>query len=345
MKRAAECFKAGGIFLNIYDIAKKAGVSTATVSRVLNNNPNVSPKTYEKVKRVVEESNFLPNQIAVGLATSTTRTVGIMVPDVRDSFHAQVAYLIENEMMQREYNCILCNTTAAEEKKIAYLSTLIKKNVDAIFLVGSSYNDRLLEELYAAAGREIPLVYINAVGAKGTCSIMCDDRYGLIEALEHLKARGKRHPVFIRDEQPYQTYVSGKREQAFLEGMEKVFGENSGRKTFGFVPTVENYTAFLKKIRAQGFEADSFMFTNDKCSAVFLKAMRQMGLKAPEDYALIGFNNSELTDLTSPAITTIDHRIEEHCSAAVKKLFALIADEPVEPVTYIQPKLVIKETT
>lgn len=331
--------------MNIYDIAKEAGVSTATISRVINNSKSVSQKTYEKVKIILEKNNFMPNQTAVGLATNSTKTIGIMVPDVRDSFHADVAYLIENSMMERHYNCILCNTTMETAKKIAYLNTLLKKNVDGIILVGSTYSDMALEEFYNNVEKKIPLVYINAIVGKDSYSVLCDEKYGLLKALEHLKKRGKKHPIFLKDAQAYQSTASERKEHAFIEMMKKVYGDDICPKAYSFEPTIQNYISFLKKIKIDNPEIDSVLFTNDKCSAIFLKAMEKLGLKAPADYALVGFNNSEITDLTSPTITTIDHEIKAHCDIAVEKLFALMENKEVEYITYIKPKLVVKETT
>lgn len=330
--------------MNIYDVAKKAGVSITTVSRVINGSSRVSVKTKDKVQKVMEELHYTPSLIAVGLATNSTRTIGVMVPDVRDSFHAQVAYLIESQMLKKGYNCILCNTTVEPNQKIEYLNMLYSKNVDGIILVGSSYHDKKIDETYKQFKKDIPMVLINAIGVAGTASVICDEAYGIRKALIHIKETGKKRPIFIKDPQMYQHSTFTK-ESAFIEAMKEIYPEIQEPATYTIEPTIESYEGFLRQAAEESLGMDSVLFTKDECCARFLKAMIKVGLKTPQDLALVGFNNSELTDLTTPSITTIDHRVKAHCDLAADKLLAMISGQEIEAVTYMKPQLVIKETT
>ncbi|MGI6031328.1 MAG: LacI family DNA-binding transcriptional regulator [Eubacteriales bacterium] len=331
--------------MNIYDVAKRAGVSTATVSRVINDSSKVSPKTQEKVRRVMAELNYTPSQIAVGLATNVTRTVGIMVPDVRDNFHATAAFLLENELLAHGYNCILCNTTGQPDKMAHYLATLYAKQVDGIVLVGSSYADQTLSDAYQRLTRPIPMVGINAVGAPGTYCVLCDEAHGMREALTHLRQQGRQAPAFLRDPQPYQNRASRTKEEAYRQGMKTVYGLEAQPLTLSAEPSVESYRTLLRQMKQEHPQVDAILCTNDFCCAELLKALQAEGIPVPERMALVGFNNSYITDLTSPTITTIDHHVTEHCAKAVEKLLTAMNGGHPDPVTYIQPHLVIKETT
>ena len=127
--------------MNIYEIAKRAGVSIATVSRVINNSPNVRKETREKVEAAIEEANYTVNDIARSLAAKTTHTIGVMTIDVRDSYYANAIYTIEQEFRTYGYNVILCNTGQELRKKKKYLKILLEKQVDGIILVGSVFKE------------------------------------------------------------------------------------------------------------------------------------------------------------------------------------------------------------
>lgn len=328
--------------MNIYDVAKQAGVSTTTVSRVINGSDKVSEKTMDKVCKVMEELNYTPSQIAVGLATNSTKTIGVMLPDVRDIFHASVAFLIEQKMSKQGYNCILCNTSEEDRKEVDYLNSLYGKKVDGIILVGSSYHKRTIDKAYEQWENKIPLVLINALSTEGTASVVCDEKDGMMQALTHLKKSGKKHPVFIRETADQQKRSSVTKANGFTQAYKELFGDEKA-KIYSCQPTREEYSQLLDVIQKE--TADSVLFTNDMSCAVFLKSMEAKGLKAPDDYALIGFNNSSISDITTPALTTIDHHVEAHCEMAIEKIYQMIQGKPVEKVTYIKPHLVVKETT
>lgn len=329
--------------MNIYDIASKAGVSITTVSRVINGSSNVSLKTKEKVQQVMKEMNYIPSQLAVGLATRTTKTIGILLPDVRDSFHAEVAYRIESKMSLEGYMCILCNTNLTNGREVDYLHELYKKNVDGIILVGSTYQNNTMDEGLKRWENKIPIVLINAVSQEGTASVVCDVEEGIKQALIHLQERGKQHPVFIKDTSEYQKRASITKEDAFIKSYREIYGDKNLPEQYRSLPYLKDYLAVIEELKNK--EADSILFTSDMCCAVFLKAMQCAGLETPGDYALIGFNNASITSLTTPAITTIDHLVNEHCEAAIDKLLKLMKNETVEKITYIKPQLVVRETT
>lgn len=328
--------------MNIYDVARRAKVSTATVSRVLNGNSSVNEKTKNRVLKVMEELNYMPSQIAVGLATNSTKTIGVMLPDVRDIFHATVAFLIESKMSKRGYNCILCNTSEESAKEVKYLNSLYGKKVDGIILVGSSYHKAEIDDVYNQWSSKIPLVLINAISADGTASVICDETDGMMQALTHLKERGKKHSIFIRETSDHQKRSSVIKADGFIKACKEVFDQDQA-KVYSCQPNSADYGRLIDKISQD--KVDSVLFTNDMSCAIFLKSMEAKGLKAPDDLALIGFNNSSISEITTPTLTTIDHHVDEHCEMAVEKIYQMIKGKEVDKVTYIKPTLVIKETT
>ena len=150
--------------MNIYDVSKKAGVSIATVSRVLNGNANVSDKTKNKVLVAMKELDYTPNIFARGLGLNTMKTIGIMCSDSSDTYLANAVYYLEQELRRHNYDSILCCTGQDSETKKKYLDLLISKRVDGIILAGSQFvlNQPGSDNRYILnAAKEVPIVLAN----------------------------------------------------------------------------------------------------------------------------------------------------------------------------------------
>lgn len=126
--------------MNIYDIAKEAGVSISTVSRVMNHKGNVNPETRKKVEEILEKNNYAPSAIARGMVSKSMKTVSVLTVDIRVPHYARTAYTIEREFSRRGYEVSLCNTGGELEETIKYLRTAREKKTDGIVLVGSVFN-------------------------------------------------------------------------------------------------------------------------------------------------------------------------------------------------------------
>ena len=186
--------------MNIYDIAKEAGVSISTVSRVLNNKSNVKEDTKQKVEAVLEKHDYRPSAIARGLVSSSMRTVAVLTVDIRVPHYARTAYTIEREFSRRGYEVMLCNTGGELEEAAKYLRVATEKNVDGIVLVGSVFNTICkAPEIEGLLGR-IPMVLANGkADAKRSYSVLVDDGYGVGLAVEHLVKRGCRNLYYLKD--------------------------------------------------------------------------------------------------------------------------------------------------
>ena len=151
--------------MNIYDIANKAGVSIATVSRVVNGSPKVSDRTREKVLGIIEEYGYTPNAFAQGLGLNTMHTVGIMVPSISDNYMANAVYYLEESLHEKGYECILSCSGYLAEQKESHLQMLLSKKTDALILVGSTYagsEDVTHNTDYInLASKEVPVFLIN----------------------------------------------------------------------------------------------------------------------------------------------------------------------------------------
>lgn len=171
--------------MNIYDVSKKAGVSIATVSRVLNGNPNVSEKTRARVHAVMNELGYTPNVFARGLGLGSIKTIGIMCSDSSDPYLAHAIYYLERELRVNGYDSILCCTGNSLETKQQYFNLLRSKKVDAIILAGSKFIEpKVKDNTYIIDGaQEIPIMLVNGyLEGDNIYSTVCDDRMAVHKA-------------------------------------------------------------------------------------------------------------------------------------------------------------------
>ena len=178
--------------MNIYDIAKEAGVSIATVSRVLNNKGTVSAATRARVEAILKQNNYTPSAIARGMVSKSMRTVAVLTVDIRVPHYARTAYTIEREFSRRGYEVILCNTGGDRAETLRYLQAVNQKQVDGIVLVGSVFDTICqgaeMEKLLSG----VPVVLANGkLDLPNAYSVTVDDKYGVSLAVEHLVARGR----------------------------------------------------------------------------------------------------------------------------------------------------------
>lgn len=201
--------------MNIYDISQKAGVSIATVSRVLNGSDKVSDKTRKKVLAVMEENSYTPNAFARSLGLNSMHTVGILCSDSSDVYQAQAIYYLERELRKNSYASMLCCTGYQLQEKQSYLHLLLSRNVDAVLLIGSHFIENSPEEnrYILDAASKIPVFILNGeLKGENIYSILCDDYMALKDMTDLIFSNGATSPIYL-----YRTlnYSGQKRSRAF----------------------------------------------------------------------------------------------------------------------------------
>ena len=187
--------------INIYDVSKKAGVSIATVSRVLNGNARVSEKTRDKVINAMKELDYTPNVFARGLGLNTMKTIGIMCIDSSDIYLANAVYYLEQELRKYNYDSILCCTGKDYNNKRNYLELLLSKRVDGIILAGSQFVENTSEhnnDYIINAAKDVPIVLVNGyLDADNIYSVMCNDEDAVYNATKLLINNSHRNIVYL----------------------------------------------------------------------------------------------------------------------------------------------------
>ena len=203
--------------MNIYDIAREAGVSIATVSRVLNHKDTVRADTRAKVEKVLKRCNYAPSAIAQGMVSKSLHTVAVLTVDIRDSHYARTAYTIEREFGRRGYEVILCNTGGDRAETLRTLQAVAQKQVDGLILVGSIFNTICQGAEMENLLRKMPVVLANGTLAlPDAYSVMVDDCRGVEMAVEHLVKTGRRNLYYIKDKS---TDSAAAKAKGFLSGM------------------------------------------------------------------------------------------------------------------------------
>ncbi len=331
--------------MNIYDVSKKAGVSIATVSRVLNGNHNVSEKTKQRVLDVMDELGYTPNVFARGLGLNTMKTIGIMCTDSSDVYLANAVYYLEQELRTQGYDCILCCTGSSHETKKKYTELLISKRVDGIILVGSkfldaepSYNSYIIE-----AAKTLPIMMVNCYleGDNIYCT-QCDDETAVYSVTDSLIRSGCHNIVYLYTS----TSQSG---QNKLSGYKKALELNHLplRKEFMQLCHKDILRAreYLNSLYAGGILFDAVVTSDDSLAVGALKFAYEHHIPVPEELSIVGYNNSILARCTEPELTSIDSKVEALCATTVNTLMGVFNGSDVPTRTHITADLIKRNTT
>lgn len=328
--------------MNIYDIANKAGVSIATVSRVLNNKGVVSDKTRSKVKKVMNEMGYTPNVFARGLMINSIKVLGLLTIDVRDLYHASAIHTIETNARERGYDVILCSTGNDLNDKKKYLKLLLQKRVDGIILIGSVFKEKTDNSHILEAAEHVPIVMINGyVEGNNIYSVICDDSLGVHSAVDHLAKKGHKDIAYIYDVDTF-------------SGMNKLRGFRKGMEDNGLSIEHDNIIKTQSGLDGGYAAAERLINSKKKVSSIItaenilavgvLKRFQEEGFKIPEDVSVIGYDNSLITLCTTPELTSIDNKVEAISSFAIKLLIDVLEGKNVPSKTVITPELILRKT-
>jgi LacI family transcriptional regulator len=329
--------------MNIYDIAKEAGVSISTVSRVLNNKPNVRADTRKKVELVLEKHDYAPSSIARGLVSKSLDTVGILTIDIRVPHYAETAYILERELYKLGYNAILCNTGGKPENGIDYITALIQTGVRGIVLVGSVFQNKYIETSLINSFSNIPFIVINSrLSADNIYSVTFNQKYGVALCLDHLAEKGHTDILYVQDAA---TFSGDTKASAFIKLSEErgVADAESGlfKTTRGVVGGREVADRIIESKR----RFSAIVFGDDITAIGGMQRLQELNYKIPDDVAIIGWNNTKSSTLCVPYLTTVDNQNEMIGVISVKLLENVLAGGKVSRNISIDSNLIVRDST
>ncbi|MEY8355114.1 LacI family DNA-binding transcriptional regulator [Lachnospiraceae bacterium 54-53] len=313
--------------MNIYDIAELAGVSIATVSRVVNDSPRVSEKTKRKVRSVMEEYGYTPNVFARGLGLDSMKTIGILCPDISDAYMATAVAHLESRLHEHGYDCILCCSGFEQSVKEKYVSLLLAKRIDALIMVGSTYAGSGEEESrtrYVREGaKQVPIFLINGyLDCENVYCAYVDDYQATYDVTVQMIRSGRRRILFLCDSHSYSA-------------AQKLAGYESALKSQG-LPVLGDLKLYVKNrihtvrdilLERRDLSFDSVVATDDGLAVGAIKYANSKLLKIPEDLCITGFNNSSLSVCSDPELSSIDNRVEELCNITVGNMMKILHGE------------------
>ncbi|MCR8657494.1 LacI family DNA-binding transcriptional regulator [Paenibacillus endoradicis] len=306
---------------SIKDVAKMAGVSVATVSRVLNNKGYVGQDTREKVESSILELNYKPNEVARSLFKKQSNTIGLIVPDIMNPFFPELARAVEDTAIKLGYNVILCNSDANREKEQAYLDVLQQKYVNGIIVSSNTLTADQIIEI------NIPVVSIDREISKGLPTIVVENKKGAIAATRFLKSKGCKRIAHIRGTDGIVN--AEERCEGYKEVVDQELWFGESYIVNGNYEMQSSIKATLELL-SQHPEIDGIFAANDIMAIGAMKAAHQLGKKVPDELSIIGFDGISLSAATIPELTTIVQPIYELGEKATTLLVNLMEQKSVE---------------
>ncbi len=330
--------------MNIYDISKEAGVSIATVSRVLNGSGKVSSATRERVLHVIRENRYTPNAFARGLGLGTMRTVGILCSDVSDLYLSEAVYHIERTLRSFEYDSLLCCTGFKLSDKKNYLKLLISKNVDAVILLGSHYveEDPADNEYIKEAAEKLPIFIMNGyIDGRNIYCAYCDEYTATYRIADELIKSGVREPVFLYrvNSESTRIKIRGISDACAKNGVK--FGEN---RSVVCPKGIYQCADALSEL-SESLSFDCALCADDLIAVSVLKYAAANGRSVPGDLRVCGYNDSILSFSTSPELTSIDNKMYALCRITADNVINKLTGENISPKTVVSADIITRQST
>jgi DNA-binding LacI/PurR family transcriptional regulator len=293
--------------ITIYDIAKQAGVSIATVSKVINQGGRISEKTRIKVTKIMDELKYQPSVVASALTGKQTYTLGLLLPDLANPFFAEIARSVEDRAQEMGFNVVICSTDNNLDKEERYISLLRQKSVDGIIIATGARNDALLKDLIrhnlpvALIARDMPALAVD--------SVLVDDFLGGYLAASYLIKNGHKHIAVIAED----TGVMSSKER--IRGYRHAL-EEAGIPFNPDLVRISDFSVISGKKSAgellDGHDAFTAVFAcNDLLAIGTIQAARERKLSIPDDLSVVGFDNTILATIIDPPLTTIAQPIQD----------------------------------
>ena len=304
--------------ITIYDLARKLNISIATVSRALKDDPVVSKKTKKKIADLALEMGYRSNNFARNLRTSRTNTIGVIIPRINSSFMSAVIAGMENVANSEGYNLIISQSSESAEKERVNAATLFNSRVDGL-LVSLAYDTDSLAHFEPFTKKKIPLIFFDRTSDKteGT-SIQINNFRAAYEATTHLISQGYTRIVHITATPKRNVYVDR------LQGYKQALADQriAFREDYVIVGNLsqEAGTDAAARILEMRPMPDAVFVANDNCAVGCMTALKQAGIRIPDDIAFVGFNNDPVSTVIEPNLTTVNYPGYEMGQIAARNL-------------------------
>ena len=321
------------------DVAKEAGLTVTTVSRILNNRGYISENARQRVADAMKKLNYRPNELARSLQNNSSTTIGVIVPHIRHPYFAEVISNLENEAFKKGYKILLCNSRCIDQRAKAYVEICSSNRVAGIILLSGAIDVNLFADL------DVPVITMERFLDSGTASVECDNYQGGKLAAEKLISCGCRHLMHVGSLNRSLPMPADLRS----EGFQEICRQHK-------IPFIElmteedqfysmNYEEMLEQALRKHPETDGLFANSDIIAAQALQVCYKLKLPVPEKLKIIGFDDVTISSLTAPKLTTIRQPIKEMAEIAVRLLFEHSSGKIIPKRTLLPVMLIERETT
>ena len=331
------------LIVTIKDIAKRAGVSVATVSHVINKTRFVSNVLQERVKKAIEDLDYHPNVMAGSLRSRKTKVIGLIVPDNSNPLFAALSKSIEQVSSSSDYNVMLCNSSYNFENELNCIEVIRSKRVDGLIIIPTTTNSNHINQLIES---KLPVVVLHHIvpGCKAD-SVVVNNFKGTYESTIHLIDSGHKHVGYI--DRPVSLPHSLERLNGYRKALEerKIKQDDMVLKcdSFGYI----NGSEAMERLLEKRPDITALLAFNDIIAIGAIRTINDHGLKVPDDISVVGFDDIELCSFITPRLTTVHFPKYKMAKAAVGLILKKIKNPEIKkPIKKILPlNLVIREST
>jgi DNA-binding LacI/PurR family transcriptional regulator len=330
----------------LYDIADKLGISTSTVSRALNDHPQINIKTKQKVKRIAEELHYLPNTLAKNLKNKKSTTIGVIVPDIKHDFFSSAIGGIEEVAYDAGFTIIVTQSNEEFEREIINTKVLLHQRVAGV-IVSISQNTSNGKHFMELTKRRIPLVFFDRILDEiSVPKVIIDDYASSYNAVNYLISKGRRKIAHFAGHQSLIIYK--KRLEGYINALthagiiydDKLVSYRGYHEKDGYDS--------MDDLISKGIIPDAIFAINDSLAIGAFQRIKEESLRIPDDISLIGFSNMKISTVVDPPLTTVDQPSFEMGKKAAQLLIKLIANESHldNPETIVlDTELIIRKST
>lgn len=328
----------------IKDIARQLGMSVSTISRAMNNHPDIKPETKQKIMRAIEQLNYTPNALARSLIHRKSHSIGLMIPDITDPFFSAMAQGVEEVLSDGGYQVVYGNMSRRPEKEIRFLTSAAERKMDGLIVTP----DFMHEDMVAMMKRlKIPVVFLRRRPAPelGMPFVDVDHYKGSCDAVEYLLSLGHREIGFIG--MPPYSFTGRERYRGYLDTLKRHGLEAAPGAVVLDERTIKHGYRGMEKL-AHDYPAMTAVFAaNDMLGIGALEWMAKNNVSVPEQMSIIGFDNLEMTDLHWIKLTTVAQPRKEMGRKAAELLLEMLSDEEEKKTVQsilLETELVLRNT-
>jgi LacI family transcriptional regulator len=330
--------------ITMSDVARQAGVSLMTVSRVINHKDDVSSDTRQRVLQIIKELDYRPSAIARSLATQETRTIGLVIPDVTNPFFADITRGVEQLAYAQGYHVFLCNAEEDPKRELGVIQSLEDKRVDGLILCSSRLDEERLTSLLARLPAAVLINrHLDGIPDEFIVDVSLDDEFGGKIVTQHLLDRGHRQIGILSG--PITSYSGQERVKGYHTAMLGIGVEPITSWVANCLPSVEGGIQATHALLNKHPELTALFCYNDLVAVGALQACIQINRRVPDDLAVVGYDDIPMAAMVTPALTTC--RVERH-QLGVKAVTALIdrikgCQNGCDQII-LQPELIIRQS-